>query len=208
MDDLTIDQLNAKIETLEASVKAQEDEKKEDAKKATRKASIKKAMEHMDDEKKAKFIATLKSSDDEDEKKIASELEDEHKKDSKTKKGTEHEDDKKDATDHEKKELESKIAKLSATVESYEAKESANIIDSLVALKASNVPGFDEQTYRTTLQAKSFTELSALAADRADEIATLQASTATDGPNLKHFAFTASTSEPTESLESIMGERA
>lgn len=206
MDDL--ESLSAKVEQLEASVKAQEDDKKEDAKRAIRKASIKKALEDMDDEHKAKFIAALKSSEDKDEQKVGQELEDEHKKDSRTKKGQE-DDKKEDAKSHksseeEKKELESKIAKLSATVANYETEKSSSIINNLVALKASHVPNFDEQSYRTSLKAKSFAELSALHQDRADEIATLQASTP-DKPNLPHFPFTAST-QAGDSLENILGE--
>ena len=151
--ELTKEQLQTKLDSLEQKHKelnqklnakqAMDDEKKNhEAKKAT----LKMAMDHMDDEKKARYIAAVMASDDEELKKAMSEVE---KDDHKAKKATDDED--------------KKDSKLSARVRELEAKLATPMIQAMVSARENAGASTNEITnFKNSLMAKSYNEIETL----------------------------------------------
>lgn len=93
-----------------------------------------------------------------------------------------------DEDDEEKERLEARSNQLAARLAKFEKTHGKQMIDDLVALRASLVATFDEDGYRRRLKSKSFRQLEATWKDRKDEFEALKA--AKKDP-AKHFGFLA-----------------
>ena len=164
--DPTLDELQKQIKATEDKV---ENQVKASASKM--KAAIEAVFNAMTAGEAAKIKAKLSATEDEDLKKAMADIPD--KKD---------EDDKKETAS-----LKATIDQLTATVKVYEDLRMQDMINDIVQVKASLVPGFDESACRTQLGGFGVEAVTQIYNDRKDEIAAVKASVDNPADQTKSF---------------------
>ena len=194
MAEPTLDDMNERIEALNAKLAAQEEENKKDEKMEARLSAIKSAMNHMTDDEKMAMKKGVEEGTDEDMKSAMKKaMEDMPDKEKKEGKGNEEKDGDKNEEgmsgneDEEKETLKSKLKAVTATVKLYEKEHSGILIAKLVELKASLIPDLDKDVYTAALKGKTFSMLQAEYDSRKDELEAMTA--AKKEPEKKHFGF-------------------
>ena len=207
MTELTVDQLNSKVEDLQSQLKASEDKEKtaqhEGEIQGARVAAIKTAMDQMDGDQKIDFRSSINACSDEGMKKAIKEIPEEKTKTSKSKKGRGKEEDDdsdkkaKTADDDDDDDANKNMMareeneKLTAKVKKMEAKMALPIVEKL--LKARQVSGMSDvnlQVYSAQLKGKSLDEIEVLYASEKTMIDALTSTEETPGV---HIPFNAST---------------
>ena len=172
-EEVTIEDLQKQIKATEEKVEAKlQTQVKASASKM--KAALHAIFSAMTPNQASTIKAKLSATEDEDLKKAMEDIPD--KKDA-----TGDEEDKKETAS-----LKATIDQLTATVKVYEDQRNSNMINDIVQVKASLVPGLDETAYRTQLGTLGIDTITQIHNDRKDEIEAVKASVAKD-PEAKTF---------------------
>lgn len=216
--------LKASADTLAASLKASDEDKKQEearARTASVRAVVRAALAAMgdDEEKHASFKAAIKASDDEEMKKAMDEEEREARAARKAAAKASDEEEKRDAAakpamDHDK-DMKARLdaivaqnASLTARIRRYEARDAGEIITQMTALKAAVVPDLDQTEYRARLASMPFEALSSMYDERRDEVEALKAREARPAQEAPRpvFALAAKAAAPADDALVTMSE--
>ena len=177
------DDLNNKLNAIEKKFDAADEEKKEKeartAKIASMSATLKTAMEHMDDDGKKNMKAKILAGTDEDMKEAINSIPDlgyyngPTPNENSNNSSIEGDGKTLSAIQAQTKKLEAQIAEFRGMVASVQKTDSDKYIESLEQYKQSVVSGHDGKAYKARLEALPFSQLKAMYEDRQDEMATL-----------------------------------